>query len=62
MSGYRVEEEIKRMTTSVAELAFLCLQQDKEMRPLMDEVVEQLKKTESGEHQLENLEKEHRDV
>ncbi|KAK3442703.1 hypothetical protein EUGRSUZ_B02824 [Eucalyptus grandis] len=36
------DSEINRMTTSVAELAFLCLQQDKEMRPPMDEVLEEL--------------------
>lgn len=47
--GYKSDEEVKRMTTSIAELAFLCLQQDKEMRPSMCEVVEQLKRIEYGE-------------
>ncbi|KAF8012929.1 hypothetical protein BT93_I0942 [Corymbia citriodora subsp. variegata] len=41
--GFESDSEIHRMTTSVAELAFLCLQQDKEMRPPMDEVLEELK-------------------
>ncbi|KAL3751343.1 hypothetical protein ACJRO7_012204 [Eucalyptus globulus] len=41
--GFESDSEINRMTTSVAELAFLCLQQDKEMRPPMDEVLEELK-------------------
>ncbi|KAJ0094791.1 hypothetical protein Patl1_15129 [Pistacia atlantica] len=50
-----VHEEVKRMTTSVAELALLCLQQNKEMRPSMDEVLEQLKRIERGECKPENL-------
>ncbi|XP_031282978.1 LEAF RUST 10 DISEASE-RESISTANCE LOCUS RECEPTOR-LIKE PROTEIN KINASE-like 1.1 [Pistacia vera] len=53
--GYQSDEEVKRMTTSVAELAFLCLQQNNEMRPSMDEVLKQLKRIESGECKPENL-------
>ncbi|KAL3751333.1 hypothetical protein ACJRO7_012194 [Eucalyptus globulus] len=41
--GFESDSEINRMMTSVAESAFLCLQQDKEMRPPMDEVLEELK-------------------
>lgn len=41
--GYESDAEVERMTTSVAELAFRCLQLDKEMRPTMDEVLETLK-------------------
>ncbi|KAI3410711.1 Protein kinase domain-containing protein [Psidium guajava] len=41
--GFESESEIHRMTTSVAELAFRCLQQDNEMRPSMYEVLEELK-------------------
>ncbi|KAL3751334.1 hypothetical protein ACJRO7_012195 [Eucalyptus globulus] len=41
--GFESDSEINKMTTSVAELVFLCLQQDKEMRPPMDEVLEELK-------------------
>ncbi|KAJ4709888.1 Kinase family protein [Melia azedarach] len=52
--GYHSDEEVKRMTTSVAELAFLCLQQNKEMRPSMDEVLEELERIQSGEPQFEN--------
>ncbi|KAG6759602.1 hypothetical protein POTOM_036086 [Populus tomentosa] len=59
--GYKSDEEIKRMTTSVAELAFLCLQQGKEIRPCMNEVLKELKAMESGEYELENLEQEHGD-
>ncbi|KAJ4823649.1 hypothetical protein Tsubulata_041404 [Turnera subulata] len=55
--GYKSNEEVKRMTILVAELAFLCLQQDQEMRPSMIEVFEQLKKIEA--QALQNLEDEH---
>ncbi|KAF8040300.1 hypothetical protein BT93_B2515 [Corymbia citriodora subsp. variegata] len=41
--GFESDSEIQRMTTSMAELAFLCLQQDRDMRPPMDEVLEELK-------------------
>ncbi|KAF8040290.1 hypothetical protein BT93_B2505 [Corymbia citriodora subsp. variegata] len=41
--GFESDKEINRMTTSVAELAFLCLQQDKEMRPPVHEILEELK-------------------
>ncbi|XP_050225380.1 LEAF RUST 10 DISEASE-RESISTANCE LOCUS RECEPTOR-LIKE PROTEIN KINASE-like 1.1 isoform X2 [Mercurialis annua] len=57
--GYRLDEEVKRMTTSVAELAFLCLQQEKEMRPPMDGILEELKRIENRKYDLENLENEH---
>ncbi|WJZ80389.1 hypothetical protein VitviT2T_000315 [Vitis vinifera] len=46
---------VNRMTTLVAELAFRCLQPDKEMRPSMDEVLEILKEIESNRHELENM-------
>ncbi|XP_057765841.1 LEAF RUST 10 DISEASE-RESISTANCE LOCUS RECEPTOR-LIKE PROTEIN KINASE-like 1.1 isoform X4 [Salvia miltiorrhiza] len=38
-TGYNSDAEATRMTTSVAELAFRCLQLDKDMRPSMEEVV-----------------------
>ncbi|CAI9096153.1 OLC1v1032236C1 [Oldenlandia corymbosa var. corymbosa] len=41
--GYKTDAEVLRMTTSVAELAFRCLQLEKEMRPTMEEVLESLK-------------------
>ncbi|XP_031247655.1 LEAF RUST 10 DISEASE-RESISTANCE LOCUS RECEPTOR-LIKE PROTEIN KINASE-like 1.1, partial [Pistacia vera] len=53
--GYQSDEEVKRMTTAVAELAFLCLQQNKEVRPPMDVVLEELKRIESGEWKLEDV-------
>ncbi|KAJ6982130.1 hypothetical protein NC653_025287 [Populus alba x Populus x berolinensis] len=52
--GYNSDEEVKRMTTSVAELAFQCLQQDKEIRPSMENVLQQLKTIQGGES-MENL-------
>ncbi|PSR88301.1 Leaf rust 10 disease-resistance locus receptor-like protein kinase [Actinidia chinensis var. chinensis] len=45
--GFESDSSIERMTTSVAELAFLCLQLGKEMRPTMDEVLEALKEIKS---------------
>ena len=44
------------MAILVAELAFQCLQQDKEMRPSMDEVLEALKTIQSGEDAREDQE------
>ncbi|KAI3467057.1 hypothetical protein Pfo_023720 [Paulownia fortunei] len=47
--GYESDAEVTRMTTSVAELAFRCLQLEKDMRPSMDEVVVFLKDIQGGE-------------
>ncbi|KAL0664316.1 hypothetical protein Bca4012_101154 [Brassica carinata] len=41
--GFEKDPEVKRMMISVAELAFRCLQQEREGRPWMDEIVEILK-------------------
>ncbi|XP_051148588.1 LEAF RUST 10 DISEASE-RESISTANCE LOCUS RECEPTOR-LIKE PROTEIN KINASE-like 1.2 [Andrographis paniculata] len=41
--GYNSDAEITRMAVSVAELAFQCLQQEKDLRPSMDEVSNTLK-------------------
>ncbi|CAN7087064.1 unnamed protein product [Brassica oleracea var. botrytis] len=41
--GFSKDPEVKRMMVSVAELAFRCLQQEREGRPSMDEIVEILK-------------------
>ncbi|KAJ0868962.1 putative protein kinase RLK-Pelle-WAK-LRK10L-1 family [Helianthus annuus] len=38
--GFETNDLVRRMTTLVAELAFRCLQHDKDMRPTMKEVVE----------------------
>lgn len=47
--GFETNAEIRRMTISVAELAFQCLQGVKDMRPKMEEVLETLKTIKEGE-------------
>lgn len=54
--GFDSDKEVKRMIVEVAELAFQCLQQDRELRPPMDEVLEVLKRIESGKDELKHLE------
>ncbi|KAK7357755.1 hypothetical protein VNO80_17051 [Phaseolus coccineus] len=46
--GFESDEEVKRMVTSVAELAFLCVQGDRQLRPSMDEVLRALQKIQTG--------------
>ncbi|KAK7280443.1 hypothetical protein RJT34_25507 [Clitoria ternatea] len=46
--GFESDDEVKRKITLVAELAFQCLQRNKELRPSMDEVLEVLVRIESG--------------
>ncbi|CAI8613399.1 unnamed protein product [Vicia faba] len=41
--GYEKDSAVRKMTTAVGELAFRCLQQQRDMRPSMDEVVEVLR-------------------
>ncbi|KAK7357754.1 hypothetical protein VNO80_17050 [Phaseolus coccineus] len=45
--GFESNGDVKTQITAVAELAFQCLQQNKELRPSMDEVLEALKIIES---------------
>ncbi|XP_020218609.2 LEAF RUST 10 DISEASE-RESISTANCE LOCUS RECEPTOR-LIKE PROTEIN KINASE-like 1.4 [Cajanus cajan] len=47
--GFERDHAMRRMTTAVAELAFRCLQQEREMRPSMDEVVDVLRGIKSGD-------------
>ncbi|KAI4357762.1 hypothetical protein L6164_001690 [Bauhinia variegata] len=54
--GFESDNEVKRMIVSVAEVAFQCLQLDKELRPAMVEVLEVLEKIASGEDETEYLE------
>ncbi|XP_057733128.1 LEAF RUST 10 DISEASE-RESISTANCE LOCUS RECEPTOR-LIKE PROTEIN KINASE-like 1.2 isoform X2 [Arachis stenosperma] len=51
--GFDSNNKVRRMIVSVAELAFQCLQRDKELRPSMDEVLDELKKIESGKDHAE---------
>ncbi|BAT83003.1 hypothetical protein VIGAN_04009500 [Vigna angularis var. angularis] len=41
--GFEKDPAMRRMITAVAELAFRCLQQERDLRPCMDEVVEILR-------------------
>lgn len=45
--GFEKDYAVRRMVTCVAELAFRCLQQDRDMRPTMEEVLEGLKTVEN---------------
>ncbi|KAI4388947.1 hypothetical protein MLD38_001232 [Melastoma candidum] len=42
--GFETDCSVRRMATNVAELAFRCLQNEKDMRPTMKEVFEALRK------------------
>ncbi|XP_059447412.1 LEAF RUST 10 DISEASE-RESISTANCE LOCUS RECEPTOR-LIKE PROTEIN KINASE-like 1.1 isoform X4 [Corylus avellana] len=55
--GFESDKEVERMTILVAQLAFQCIQQDKETRPSMDEVLEALKQIQSGNDAPEDQEK-----
>ncbi|XP_068304669.1 LEAF RUST 10 DISEASE-RESISTANCEUS RECEPTOR-LIKE PROTEIN KINASE-like 1.4 isoform X4 [Pyrus communis] len=52
--GYETNYSVRRMTTAVAELAFRCLQQERDMRPTMDEVLEGLKAVQNEDLGSEN--------
>ncbi|XP_016503747.1 LEAF RUST 10 DISEASE-RESISTANCE LOCUS RECEPTOR-LIKE PROTEIN KINASE-like 1.4 isoform X3 [Nicotiana tabacum] len=47
--GFTTNSSVRRMTTLVAELAFRCLQQERDMRPSMREVLETLRGIQNGE-------------
>lgn len=47
--GFEKDYSVRRMATAVAELAFRCLQQEKDMRPTMGEVLEGLKAIQNEE-------------
>ncbi|XP_008441628.2 LEAF RUST 10 DISEASE-RESISTANCE LOCUS RECEPTOR-LIKE PROTEIN KINASE-like 1.2 isoform X2 [Cucumis melo] len=51
--GFNENHEVRSATTSVAELAFLCLQQERDLRPTMDEVVKVLRKIENDKSSSE---------
>ncbi|KAK7280439.1 hypothetical protein RJT34_25503 [Clitoria ternatea] len=54
--GYVSDNEVKRMMVSVAELAFQCLQREKESRPSMDKVLHELRIIESGKDEVAGVE------
>lgn len=51
--GYELDVVVRRMTTLVAELAFQCLQLDKEMRPTMEEVLQRLVEIQANDYEEE---------
>ncbi|XP_019101572.1 PREDICTED: LEAF RUST 10 DISEASE-RESISTANCE LOCUS RECEPTOR-LIKE PROTEIN KINASE-like 1.4 isoform X3 [Camelina sativa] len=50
--GFEKDLDVRREMMSVAELAFRCLQQEREVRPSMDEIVEILKGIKDGEKRV----------
>ncbi|CAK8574025.1 unnamed protein product [Lathyrus sativus] len=46
--GFESDSDVKRKIISIAELAFQCLQRDKELRPSMDDVLEVLRRIDNG--------------
>ncbi|KAF7827767.1 LEAF RUST 10 DISEASE-RESISTANCE LOCUS RECEPTOR-LIKE PROTEIN KINASE-like 1.1 [Senna tora] len=54
--GFESDSNVRRMIVSVGELAFQCLQRDRELRPSMKEVLEMLRRIESGNEELQNME------
>ncbi|KAH9616020.1 hypothetical protein KSS87_004905 [Heliosperma pusillum] len=54
--GFSTDDKVRRMTTSVGELAFQCLQHDKEFRPSMDEVLKILKTIQSTDYETLQVE------
>ncbi|XP_028757879.1 LEAF RUST 10 DISEASE-RESISTANCE LOCUS RECEPTOR-LIKE PROTEIN KINASE-like 1.1 isoform X2 [Neltuma alba] len=55
--GIEKDSEVKKKVFAVGELAFQCLQIDKEMRPSIDEVLELLRNIEGGKVEEEEKEK-----
>ncbi|GAA0167529.1 transmembrane signal receptor [Lithospermum erythrorhizon] len=54
--GFRTNDSVRRMITVVAELAFRCLQQERDMRPTMKEVLESLRDVQNQELNMHNEE------
>ncbi|CAN4079941.1 unnamed protein product [Withania somnifera] len=54
--GFSTNSSVRRMTTLVAELAFRCLQQEKDLRPSMQEVLETLRGIQNGESKAHKAE------
>ncbi|KAF3973745.1 hypothetical protein CMV_002863 [Castanea mollissima] len=50
--GFEKDYTVKKMTTSVAELAFRCLEKERDTRPSMDEVLEILKGIQNGNEEM----------
>lgn len=50
--GFEKDYTVKKMTTSVAELAFRCLEKERDMRPSMDEVLKILRGIQNGNEEM----------
>ncbi|KAL9267145.1 LEAF RUST 10 DISEASE-RESISTANCE LOCUS RECEPTOR-LIKE PROTEIN [Drosera capensis] len=55
--GFESDIKVRRMTIQVAELAFQCLQQKKELRPSMNVILETLKNTDHEEEETVEMDK-----
>ncbi|KAJ1684940.1 hypothetical protein LUZ63_016330 [Rhynchospora breviuscula] len=53
--GFRTNSDIRKMISLVAELAFQCLQSDREMRPSIKEVLEALRVIEKGNFNVNKM-------
>ncbi|XP_028794481.1 LEAF RUST 10 DISEASE-RESISTANCE LOCUS RECEPTOR-LIKE PROTEIN KINASE-like 1.2 isoform X1 [Neltuma alba] len=51
--GFERDGEVKRMVILVAQVAFQCLQTNKELRPSMEEVLEMLERIQSGSDRVQ---------
>ncbi|GMN33971.1 hypothetical protein TIFTF001_041978 [Ficus carica] len=51
--GFDTDSRVRKMITAVAELAFQCLQHEKDLRPSMVDVLEELKAIQSREYSME---------
>ncbi|KAK4767550.1 hypothetical protein SAY86_015300 [Trapa natans] len=54
--GFETDYSVKRMATLVAELAFRCLQQERDLRPTMLEVLETLRRIKNEENSFQSSE------
>ncbi|KAF3456102.1 hypothetical protein FNV43_RR00746 [Rhamnella rubrinervis] len=54
--GFDSDFKVRKMITAVAELAFQCLQSEKEMRPSMTDVVEELERIRSKDYKADEAE------
>ncbi|XP_028790649.1 LEAF RUST 10 DISEASE-RESISTANCE LOCUS RECEPTOR-LIKE PROTEIN KINASE-like 1.4 [Neltuma alba] len=54
--GFKTDNAVRKMTTGVAELAFRCLQKERDMRPSMKEVIEVLREIQGKEYNVKDKE------
>jgi hypothetical protein len=54
--GFKSDYTVQRMITAVAELAFQCLQHDKDLRPSMAEVLEALQDIQNKDYTKDEAE------